>query len=132
MSGGGFGLRWPDLDEGLSTEGLLRGAPLSSGNHPLFHLDSCHRFLLSLRRVEDLQAERGILASCETIRFWCAKFGPAFACRRRAKQKSNGRHPARGRRCFAKARLCSGWDDTRSEQSTIESFEVALSTQGIA
>jgi len=25
--GGGFGIRWPDLDEDLSSEGLLRGAP---------------------------------------------------------------------------------------------------------
>ena len=24
---GGFGIHWPDLDEDLSTEGLLRGAP---------------------------------------------------------------------------------------------------------
>jgi hypothetical protein len=27
VSGGGYGIHWPDLDEGLSTEGLLRGAP---------------------------------------------------------------------------------------------------------
>ncbi len=27
VSGGGFGLHWPDIDEDLSTEGLLRGAP---------------------------------------------------------------------------------------------------------
>ncbi|MEM9883520.1 MAG: DUF2442 domain-containing protein [Planctomycetota bacterium] len=26
VAGGGFGLYWPDLDEDLSTEGLLRGA----------------------------------------------------------------------------------------------------------
>ena len=26
-SGGGFGIHWPDIDEDLSTEGLLRGAP---------------------------------------------------------------------------------------------------------
>lgn len=26
-SGGGYGIHWPDLDEDLSTEGLLRGAP---------------------------------------------------------------------------------------------------------
>ena len=25
--GGGYGTHWPDLDEDLSTEGLLRGAP---------------------------------------------------------------------------------------------------------
>jgi hypothetical protein len=27
ISGGGYGLHWPDLDEDLSSEGLLRGAP---------------------------------------------------------------------------------------------------------
>jgi len=27
VSGGGYGLHWPALDEDLSTEGLLRGAP---------------------------------------------------------------------------------------------------------
>ncbi len=26
-SGAGFGIHWPDIDEDLSTEGLLRGAP---------------------------------------------------------------------------------------------------------
>ena len=25
--GGGFGIHWPDIDEDLSTEGLLRGSP---------------------------------------------------------------------------------------------------------
>ena len=27
IAGGGYGIHWPDLDEDLSTEGLLRGAP---------------------------------------------------------------------------------------------------------
>ena len=27
IAGGGFGIHWPDLDEDLNTEGLLRGAP---------------------------------------------------------------------------------------------------------
>jgi len=27
IAGGGYGLHWPDLDEDLSTAGLLRGAP---------------------------------------------------------------------------------------------------------
>ncbi|MFN7922774.1 MAG: DUF2442 domain-containing protein [Bryobacteraceae bacterium] len=26
VAGGGYGIHWPDLDEDLSTEGLLRGA----------------------------------------------------------------------------------------------------------
>jgi Protein of unknown function (DUF2442) len=27
ICGGGYGIHWPDLDEDISTEGLLRGAP---------------------------------------------------------------------------------------------------------
>jgi hypothetical protein len=27
IAGGGYGIHWPDIDEDLSTEGLLRGAP---------------------------------------------------------------------------------------------------------
>ena len=27
VSGAGFGIHWPDIDEDLSTDGLLRGAP---------------------------------------------------------------------------------------------------------
>ena len=30
VSGGGYGIHWPELDEDLSTEGLLRGAPSPS------------------------------------------------------------------------------------------------------
>jgi putative transposase len=37
-------------------------------------------FSLSLRDVEFLLAERGIVASYETIRRWCKKFGQTF-CR---------------------------------------------------
>jgi hypothetical protein len=31
LAGGGYGIHWPDIDEDLSTAGLLRGAPA----HPL-------------------------------------------------------------------------------------------------
>ena len=27
LAGAGYGIHWPDIDEDLSTEGLLRGAP---------------------------------------------------------------------------------------------------------
>ena len=30
IGGGGYGIHWPDCDEDLSTEGLLRGAPAPS------------------------------------------------------------------------------------------------------
>ena len=38
-----------------------------------------HRFGLSLRDVEDLLAERGIIVSYEAIRLWCGKFGLDYA-----------------------------------------------------
>lgn len=31
VSGGGYGIHWPDIDEDISTEGLLRGAPAPKG-----------------------------------------------------------------------------------------------------
>ncbi|HEY6248698.1 MAG TPA: DUF2442 domain-containing protein [Candidatus Angelobacter sp.] len=32
IAGGGYGIHWPDIDEDLSTEGLLRGAPAPQTN----------------------------------------------------------------------------------------------------
>jgi Protein of unknown function (DUF2442) len=32
VAGGGFGIHWPDVDEDLTTEGLLRGAPAPRGS----------------------------------------------------------------------------------------------------
>jgi hypothetical protein len=37
ISGAGYGIHWPDLDEDLSTEGLLRGAPAASQPAPARH-----------------------------------------------------------------------------------------------
>jgi len=37
------------------------------------------RFSLSLRDVEDLLAERGVVVSHETVRFWVTKFGRQYA-----------------------------------------------------
>jgi len=33
IAGGGYGIHWPDLDEDLATEGLLRGAPAPRPRH---------------------------------------------------------------------------------------------------
>ena len=33
ISAAGYGLHWPDIDEDLSTSGLLRGAPASRGSY---------------------------------------------------------------------------------------------------
>ena len=34
IAGGGFGIHWPELDEDLSTQGLLRGAPAPQAQQP--------------------------------------------------------------------------------------------------
>ena len=34
IAGGGYGIHWPDIDEDLSSEGLLRGAPSPTANLP--------------------------------------------------------------------------------------------------
>jgi putative transposase len=47
-----------------------------------------HVFSLSLRDVELLLAERGIVVSYETVRRWCKKFGEGFAkCLRRRRPR---------------------------------------------
>lgn len=46
------------------------------------------RFPLSLRLVEEMLLERGILVSYETIRRWALKFGPDYARRIRRKAPS--------------------------------------------
>ena len=49
-----------------------------------------HRFPLSFREVEELMLVRGVIVSYETIRQWCAKFGPVYAAGLRR------RHPRPG------------------------------------
>ncbi len=44
------------------------------------------RFPLSLRLVEEILLERGIVVSYETIRRWGRKFGPVYARRLRRKK----------------------------------------------
>ncbi len=34
IGGGGYGIHWPEVDEDLSTEGLLRGAPATRQPSP--------------------------------------------------------------------------------------------------
>lgn len=49
------------------------------------------RFTLSLRDVEELLAERGIVVTYETVRIWVARFGPLIArCLRRRRGPSSG------------------------------------------
>jgi putative transposase len=38
-----------------------------------------YRFSLSYRDVEELMAERGVILTYEAVRYWCRKFGQAYA-----------------------------------------------------
>ena len=49
-----------------------------------------HRFTLSLRDVEELMLARGVVVTYETIRSWCAKFGPDSAARLRRQRPRPG------------------------------------------
>ena len=49
-----------------------------------------HRFALSLRDVEELMLARGVVVTYETIRSWCARFGPDYAARLRRRRPRPG------------------------------------------
>jgi putative transposase len=47
------------------------------------------RFPLSLRLIEEMVLERGIVVSYETVRRWALKFGPTYARRLRRKRPNH-------------------------------------------
>jgi putative transposase len=49
-----------------------------------------HSFSLSLRDVELILAERGVIVTHESIRHWCRKFGADFARRLRRRRAKPG------------------------------------------
>jgi putative transposase len=49
-----------------------------------------HVFRLSLRDVELILAERGVVVSYETVRRWCKKFAASFADRLRRRRPRPG------------------------------------------
>jgi putative transposase len=79
-------------DFGLKTGGMNK--PVSYKRHRFPPQIIAHavwlyfRFPLSLRLVEEMLLERGIVVSYETIRRWSKKFGPAYARRLRRKRPS--------------------------------------------
>jgi putative transposase len=48
------------------------------------------RFCLSYRDVEELMAERGVLLTYEAVRYWCRKFGQAYANQLRHRRPQPG------------------------------------------
>src|SRR6478752_762755 len=49
-----------------------------------------HRYQLSLRDIEELLFERGVIVTYETKRCWCDKFGKGFARRVKAARRKPG------------------------------------------
>ena len=49
-----------------------------------------HRLPLSFREVEELMLVRGVIVTYETIRQWCAKFGPVYAAGLRRRRPRPG------------------------------------------
>jgi putative transposase len=49
-----------------------------------------HRFVLSLRDVEELMLARGVMLTWEAIRCGCAKFGPGYATQLRRRRPRPG------------------------------------------
>jgi putative transposase len=48
------------------------------------------RFCLSYRDVEESMAERGVLLTYEAVRYWCRKFGQAYANQLRRRRPRPG------------------------------------------
>jgi putative transposase len=70
--------------ERLGGVAVEAGVPSYKGfRYPAEIISHCvwlyHRFPLSFREVEELMLARGVIVSHETVRQWCAKFGPAYA-----------------------------------------------------
>jgi putative transposase len=63
---------------------VVAGVPSYAGfRFPAYIISHCvwlyRRFPLSLREVEEMMLQRGIVVSHETVRQWCAKFGQNYA-----------------------------------------------------
>ena len=83
-------------DLGVDTpEGIIVGEVSYKGHrYPAEIIAHCvwlyHRFPLSFREVEELMLVRGVIVTYETIRQWCAKFGPDYAAGLRRRQPRPG------------------------------------------
>src|SRR6185312_15447922 len=69
--------------------GVVQGSPVSGGDHRAMRV-AYHRLPLSFRDVEELMLVRGVIVTYETIRQWCAKFGPVYAAGLRRRQPRPG------------------------------------------
>ena len=72
------------ISESIRRRGIIVGEVSYKGHRfPVEIIAHCvwlyHRFPLSFREVEELMVVRGVIVTYETIRQWCAKFGPVYA-----------------------------------------------------
>ena len=75
--------------------GVTSAAPsYKRHRYPVEIIDHCvwlyFRFTLSFREVEEMMLARGVVVSYETIRRWCAKFGPVYAAELRRRRPRPG------------------------------------------
>jgi putative transposase len=74
--------------------GEHRNAVVHGQRYPVEIINHCvwlyFRFPLSFREVEELMLARGVVVGYETIRRWCAKFGPAYANQLRRRRPRPG------------------------------------------
>jgi putative transposase len=69
----------------VNQHGFVDATPSSYRGHrfPVEIISHCvwlyHRFPLSLRDVQEMMAQRGVIVSYESIHQWCRKFGQSFA-----------------------------------------------------
>ncbi len=79
----GWGAR--SLRDGVNQHGFVDATPSPNRGHrfPVEIISHCvwlyYRFPLSLRDVQEMMAERGVIVSYESIHQWCRKFGQSFA-----------------------------------------------------
>ena len=83
------------ISESIRRRGIIVGEVSYKGHgYPAEIIAHCvwlyHRFPLSFREVEGLMVVRGVIVTYETIRQWCAKFGPAYAAGLRRRQPRPG------------------------------------------
>ena len=83
------------ISESIRRRGIIVGEVSYKGHrYPAEIIAHCvwlyHRFPLSLREVEGLMLVRGLMVTYETIRQWCAKFGPVYAAGLRRRQPRPG------------------------------------------
>ena len=83
------------ISEAIRRRGILGGEVSYKGHrYPAEIIAHCvwlyHRFPLSFREVEELLLVRGVIVTYETIRQWCAKFGPVYAAGLRRRQPRPG------------------------------------------